>query len=317
MFDDFFLFALTRLICWRTHQANFMQFLFEPAKWRPKHLALSDKHSLLSTTFKYLRTHCTYKRILVRLHLAAFLSRFPVDPSWNSRSQAYFPLEHETRSRKTKSSSSRSHSIVTLFHARVLYTAQETALPPKNEERSDASKERDKERPVDEHTRETRRDLPPMIISLGSLRECTESSDAPVDLGIGRELRDSCLRLKKVDIGSTLTSNSANSSLMYSRRTPRDLPMDARNMIPSTSMRNGIRNRENVNDTTSHNHAILSTVERTERRALLHLRAANREMRNALCRREALNSSLQTLRHVTLHKAEYACADKNVTDWKF
>lgn len=58
------------------------------------------------------------------------------------------------------------------------------------------------------------------------------------------------------------TSKRASSSLMYSLRTPRDLPMDARNTIASSSMRKGVSSSENANDTTIHNDAILLTEPR-------------------------------------------------------
>lgn len=66
-----------------------------------------------------------------------------------------------------------------------------------------------------------------------------------------------------------LTSKRASSSLMYSLRTPRDLPMEARNIIASNSMRKGVSSKENANDITVHNDAILLTAESFERDASL------------------------------------------------
>jgi len=57
-----------------------------------------------------------------------------------------------------------------------------------------------------------------------------------------------------------LTSNKANNSLMYNLRTPRDLPIDARNTIANSSMRKGVSIKENAHDTTVHNNAILLTA---------------------------------------------------------
>ena len=51
---------------------------------------------------------------------------------------------------------------------------------------------------------------------------------------------------------------------MYSLRTPRDLPMDARNTIANSSIIKGISSNENTNDITVHNDAILLTAVNSE-----------------------------------------------------
>lgn len=71
----------------------------------------------------------------------------------------------------------------------------------------------------------------------------------------------------RISVLESLTSKRASNSLMYSLRTPRDLPIEARNTIASSSIRKGVSNRENANDITVHNDAILLTAENLERNA--------------------------------------------------
>lgn len=161
-------------------------------------------------------------------------------------------------------------------------TAQEATFRRKTkcecthqERETKRDRQRKRERHIDERGRGTHCDLLPTITSRGPLmRRLTISS-----LVTKWEIRAQCSNLTW---WIRLTSNRANNSLMYSRRTPRDLPIDARNMIPSSSTRHGIRNRENANDTTVHNHAILSTAERSVRRTLFHLRVRQRRTRRPL-----------------------------------
>lgn len=56
-----------------------------------------------------------------------------------------------------------------------------------------------------------------------------------------------------------LTSKITNSNLMYKRLTPRDFPMEARKMIPSKTMRNGVKRIEPTTDTTVNNGAMIAT----------------------------------------------------------
>lgn len=48
---------------------------------------------------------------------------------------------------------------------------------------------------------------------------------------------------------------------MYSLLTPSDFPIEARNMMASKNIRNGVKSKENATDITIHNDAILLTAE--------------------------------------------------------
>lgn len=103
------------------------------------------------------------------------------------------------------------------------------------------------------------------------IRRKWPSGSAPVDLVDVRDRKNGTARAQ---LGK-LTSKRASSSLMYSLRTPRDLPMDARNMIASSSMRKGVSSNENANDITVHNDAILLTAASSEYRAVFRPRLSS------------------------------------------